>query len=98
MRALKVKSNDETRPRGQRTRPHSTSILKIPILIFLSVFISTLTWLVHGLLIDNPIGFSHHGAGFVDWSFRRERVKDAFTTSWDAYTKVAFGMRSSYLM
>lgn len=43
------------------------------------------------LVADNPIGFGHYGSGLVDWNSRREQVKDAFVTSWDAYAKHAWG-------
>ena len=34
------------------------------------------------------------GRGSVDWSGRRERVKEAFILSWDAYERDAWGMLS----
>lgn len=40
---------------------------------------------------DDGVGFSHHLAPFVDWEQRQEAVRDAFVTSWDAYTQHAWG-------
>ena len=34
------------------------------------------------------------GAATVDWDSRRERVKEAFTLSWDGYAQYAWGMSS----
>lgn len=42
-------------------------------------------------LNDNPIGWSHCRSGFADWNHRREEVKQAFVTSWDAYAQNAWG-------
>ncbi len=39
---------------------------------------------------DDPIGLSHTGS-WVNWDTRREKVKSAFTTSWDAYFANAWG-------
>lgn len=35
---------------------------------------------------------SQPGASTVDWDDRRERVKEAFTLSWDGYEQYAWGM------
>ncbi|KAK3307868.1 glycoside hydrolase family 47 protein [Chaetomium strumarium] len=40
---------------------------------------------------DNPMGFSHYQASSVDWDARRDAVKEAFVTSWQAYTQYAWG-------
>lgn len=40
---------------------------------------------------DNAVGISHYGAPAVDWNFRRDEVKNAFVTSWDAYKRYAWG-------
>lgn len=67
--------------------------LKKPIpvagLLFL-LFSMTLAIVVHWVQ-DDAIGFSHHFSPFVDWEHRREAVKDAFVTSWDAYSQHAWG-------
>ncbi|KAH8903551.1 glycoside hydrolase family 47 protein [Coniochaeta sp. PMI_546] len=42
-------------------------------------------------LNDNPIGWSHYRSGLADWNHRREEVKQAFVTSWDAYAQNAWG-------
>lgn len=40
---------------------------------------------------DDPIGYGHFGASFVNWDSRRDQVKQAFVTSWDAYARHAWG-------
>jgi hypothetical protein len=53
-----------------------------------------LSWVVmHCLeaLNDDPVGLSHYTSGFIDWNHRREEVKQAFVTSWDAYAQHAWG-------
>jgi mannosyl-oligosaccharide alpha-1,2-mannosidase len=45
----------------------------------------------HEPLVDNPIGISHYGSKLVNWESRRQQVKQAFVTSWDAYTQHAWG-------
>lgn len=57
-----------------------------------------LAWAVmHGLeaLSDNPIGVSHYGSRLVNWNHRRDEVKKAFVTSWDAYAQNAWGRSST---
>lgn len=67
------------------------STLKSLLVLCSIIVTSIVSYLARKHLSDNPIGLGHHVAGFVDWNARREQVKDAFTTSWDAYAKVAFG-------
>jgi hypothetical protein len=52
---------------------------------------ATLGWSLGQWYADTPIGFSHYGASYVDWDARREEVKDAFVTSWEAYSQYAWG-------
>ncbi|KAI0841532.1 glycoside hydrolase family 47 protein [Hypoxylon sp. FL0890] len=40
---------------------------------------------------DDPIGLYHRAGGYVNWNTRREKVKSAFITSWDAYFANAWG-------
>ncbi|KAB5582980.1 mannosyl-oligosaccharide 1,2-alpha-mannosidase [Coniochaeta sp. 2T2.1] len=52
------------------------------------------SWVVYEtlpLLKDDPIGYGHYGASFVNWDARRDQVKQAFVTSWDAYSAHAWG-------
>ncbi|TEA13808.1 Mannosyl-oligosaccharide 1,2-alpha-mannosidase [Colletotrichum sidae] len=46
-----------------------------------------------GYLSDHALGHVQHTprSRFADWDERRENVKDAFMTSWDAYSKYAWG-------
>ncbi|KAI0518051.1 glycoside hydrolase family 47 protein [Xylaria bambusicola] len=72
--------------------PRSSSYLKsllrlrTVLVLALSVVLVLLNW-----TRDNPIGFYHHVGDYVDWTARREKVKDAFITSWDAYLANAWG-------
>lgn len=52
---------------------------------------TALGWGLGRWYADNPIGFSHYGAPLVDWDARREEVKEAFVTSWEAYSQHAWG-------
>ncbi|KAJ3577696.1 hypothetical protein NPX13_g2872 [Xylaria arbuscula] len=40
---------------------------------------------------DDPIGFGHYIGHYSNWNARREDVKKAFITSWDAYLANAWG-------
>ncbi|KAI1761615.1 glycoside hydrolase family 47 protein [Hypoxylon sp. FL1150] len=40
---------------------------------------------------DNPMGIYHHAGSYINWDARREKVRDAFITSWDAYLTNAWG-------
>ncbi|KAI0400018.1 glycoside hydrolase family 47 protein [Xylaria palmicola] len=55
------------------------------------VLILSLVWGLFQWANDSPIGFYHYGASFVNWESRREEVKNAFVTSWDAYSRNAWG-------
>ncbi|KAK1991905.1 family 47 glycosyl hydrolase [Colletotrichum falcatum] len=46
-----------------------------------------------GYFADNALGHTHYTpkSQFADWDERRDEVKDAFVTSWDAYKKYAWG-------
>ncbi|KAI1147041.1 glycoside hydrolase family 47 protein [Nemania diffusa] len=43
------------------------------------------------MTLHDPIGFYHHIGNYVNWDARREQVKIAFITSWDAYLGNAWG-------
>lgn len=51
----------------------------------------TLCWGSFKLSDYNAIGVSHYGASTVDWDYRRDQVKEAFVTSWNAYKRHAWG-------
>ncbi|KPM41816.1 Mannosyl-oligosaccharide 1,2-alpha-mannosidase [Neonectria ditissima] len=53
--------------------------------------ISATAWTSFAWYSDNAVGISHYGAPAVDWNFRRDEVKHAFVTSWDAYKRHAWG-------
>lgn len=40
------------------------------------------------------IGLDHYASRAVDWDDRREEVKEAFISSWDAYSEHAWGQSS----
>jgi mannosyl-oligosaccharide alpha-1,2-mannosidase len=60
---------------------------------YIAAFTATaaLGWGLGRWYADNPVGFSHYGASYVDWDARREEVKDAFSESWEAYSQYAWG-------
>ncbi|KAI2622485.1 glycoside hydrolase family 47 protein [Hypoxylon sp. NC1633] len=76
-------------------RSHPSYTLRIPqsIVYFLGIagLSLALLWNVVGWIEDDPIGISRFGARFVNWDNRREEVKNAFITSWDAYVANAWG-------
>lgn len=39
-------------------------------------------------------GLDHYASRAVDWNDRREEVKEAFISSWDAYSEHAWGQSS----
>ncbi|KAI1303826.1 glycoside hydrolase family 47 protein [Xylaria venustula] len=65
-----------------------TPSFKLPaaLILALSFGLALLTW-----TNDNPIGFAHHAGRWTNWNSRREKVKSAFVTSWDAYYANAWG-------
>jgi mannosyl-oligosaccharide alpha-1,2-mannosidase len=68
---------------SQRWRRRAASLLK-----FILGCIFFLLWL-NG---DNiPSLSTHTTPALADWEWRREEVKQAFISSWDAYEKYAFG-------
>jgi len=87
MAAKKSKS-----PRRQARQP-AASRVPSPVRYALAALTATaaLGWGLSRWYADNPVGFSHYGASFVDWDARREEVKDAFVTSWQAYSQYAWG-------
>ncbi|KAK6949229.1 hypothetical protein Daesc_009303 [Daldinia eschscholtzii] len=56
------------------------------LILALSFVLALFRW-----LSDNPIGLHHYAGSYVNWDARREKVKSAFTTSWDAYSANAWG-------
>lgn len=85
-------------PNGNRKAPtqqrQDSSLRSLrPIIAAVAVLgaISALAWTSLLWYSDNAIGVSHYGAPIVDWDFRREEVKNAFVTSWDAYKRHAWG-------
>lgn len=56
-----------------------------------------LTWGLVQWSRDNPIGYGHYLAKFADWDLRRDQVREAFVTSWDAYSQHAWGKSSRRL-
>ncbi|KAJ3574876.1 hypothetical protein NPX13_g4221 [Xylaria arbuscula] len=78
----------------RRASPHSRapSFLK-PLLGLRSILVLVLSFMI--LLFrwtrDDPIGLYHHVGNYVNWDARREQVKSAFITSWDAYSANAWG-------
>ncbi|KAI0904382.1 glycoside hydrolase family 47 protein [Ustulina deusta] len=59
--------------------------LRMVLILALSFALPLFKW-----MNDDPIGLSHTGS-WVNWDTRREKVKSAFTTSWDAYFANAWG-------
>ncbi|EMR62165.1 putative mannosyl-oligosaccharide -alpha-mannosidase protein [Eutypa lata UCREL1] len=80
------------RQQKSRSRRRTSLISRSIVRIFCSaIATSALAWLIYQFLQDNAVGLYHYGARLVDWNDRREQVKNAFTTSWDAYFSAAFG-------
>ncbi|KAK3940536.1 mannosyl-oligosaccharide alpha-1,2-mannosidase [Diplogelasinospora grovesii] len=79
-----------------RARPStapSTQRIQWPVRHMLAAvgFILAVTWGSARWFSDNPIGLSQYGTKFADWDSRRDEVKKAFVTSWDAYSRHAWG-------
>ncbi|KAJ8132583.1 hypothetical protein O1611_g1038 [Lasiodiplodia mahajangana] len=75
---------------SQHSRSSSSKSLLGPralLILTLSFFIAFLVRWTN----DDPIGISHHVGNYVNWDTRREKVKSAFVTSWDAYCANAWG-------
>jgi hypothetical protein len=67
--------------------PFRLSVRQLSIAGVVFVALSLLLWLKgpeHGLSLSTP-------SDPVDWDVRRDEVKEAFVTSWDAYAKYARG-------
>ncbi|KAI1384895.1 glycoside hydrolase family 47 protein [Hypoxylon trugodes] len=60
--------------------------LSTVVILVLALALALFRW-----MNDNPIGVYHHVGSYVNWDARRERVKSAFITSWDAYCANAWG-------
>lgn len=74
-------------------RTTSSSFLPSPFSTHKAVIVGIFA-LVAGLifLLDgSPVELSRYRSRAVDWDDRREKVKEAFVTSWDAYSKYAWG-------
>lgn len=76
----------------QRSRlpSSSKSPFALRTILFL-IFSSVLALPIFRWVKDNPIGLYHHVGRYVNWDVRREEVKSAFITSWDAYLDNAWG-------
>ncbi|KAK2059379.1 family 47 glycosyl hydrolase [Colletotrichum caudatum] len=62
--------------------------------VFLMLCIAGLAGMfLAGYFADNALGHTHYTpqSQFADWDERRDEVKSAFVTSWDAYKKHAWG-------
>lgn len=97
MGASKKNHYGNVRPQRQRPRRRVSTMKSMIRMLSFTAAILALAWFIHNLLEDNPIGLGHYGTRFVDWDNRRKQVKNAFTTSWDAYAKVAFGLSACHL-
>lgn len=53
--------------------------------------VAGLIWGGNNWYKDHAIGFSHHLDPLTNWEDRRAAVKDAFVSSWDAYSRDAWG-------
>ncbi|KAK3296706.1 glycoside hydrolase family 47 protein [Chaetomium fimeti] len=80
-------------PRRPSRQPTPPSRVRSPVKYIIAGLTATaaLGWGLGRWYADNPIGFSHHAAPYVDWDARREEVKEAFSTSWEAYSQYAWG-------
>ncbi|RYC60100.1 hypothetical protein CHU98_g6108 [Xylaria longipes] len=84
------RQNATTRRASQHSR--SPSFLKhlfglrTVLILALSLALALYKWTK-----DDPIGLYHHAGRYVNWDTRREKVKSAFITSWDAYFANAWG-------
>jgi len=59
-----------------------------------TVLIAGVVALVAGLIFwlnGSHVELGRHRSRVVDWDARREKVKEAFISSWDAYSKYAWG-------
>lgn len=66
-------------------------VIIVPLIAYLCIF----SW----AKLDRLLGLSTYKAWMpVDWNARREEVKQAFVSSWDAYEKYAFGMKQMKLV
>ena len=94
MKTSKTKRNGKVPPQDPHLRRRPAATLKSLLVLCSVIVTSIVSYFARKHIFDNPIGLGHHVADFVDWNARREQVKNAFTTSWDAYAKVAFGLSS----
>lgn len=79
------------RKQGQRSW-HSSKI--VPLFrraAGLAIAVVGLSWGYMDWSSDYGPGAGHYRSGFVNWDARREQVKQAFVTSWEAYTTHAWG-------
>lgn len=91
MAARKQKQKATARRSLQPSRPPSSLKSWFGLRTILVLAISFVLALLVRWVNDNPIGIYHHAGSYVDWDSRREKVKDAFITSWDAYFTNAWG-------
>ncbi|KAI0199849.1 glycoside hydrolase family 47 protein [Astrocystis sublimbata] len=93
VRKAKIRRAKRTVRRGS-PHPRAPSFLKplfglrsILLVLVLSFMILLFKW-----TRDDPIGLYHHVGNYANWDARREQVKSAFITSWDAYLDNAWGI------
>lgn len=78
------KTESTLQPRTTKTRSNISTIGGIVCAICLAY------WLGSSLQREQS-GLGDYRSKNVDWNERREEVKQAFVTSWDAYSKYAWG-------
>ncbi|KAL1968455.1 hypothetical protein VTN77DRAFT_1984 [Rasamsonia byssochlamydoides] len=74
------------RTTARRTLPSPSWTLKALLTAVVAVTVGLFLWLK-----SSSTGLGHYTSRAVDWEHRREKVKEAFICSWDAYTKYAWG-------
>lgn len=89
------------RDRPNNNNVHRKAVRRSTTLSLLSSLFSTPTVLIAGVvalvaglifwLNGSHIELGRHRSRVVDWDARREKVKEAFISSWDAYSKYAWG-------
>ncbi|KAI0016763.1 glycoside hydrolase family 47 protein [Xylariomycetidae sp. FL0641] len=86
-----VKNNQKKYPKALHQKPTRTwpySVVRV--CGFLGLALATV-WRAAEWVADDAVGLTHHASAFVDWEGRRQDVKAAFVTSWDAYSRYAWG-------
>lgn len=78
-------------PKGPRFETASLTSRPARRIIALLICAFAGVWGVARCFNDNAIGVGHYGAKFVNWDHRRNAVRNAFETSWQAYSENAWG-------